>query len=111
MGHKAFVGEFEQMVLLAILQLGEEASAPGIARHLESRVGRTLSRGALYSCLQQLEAKTFLRWHLESPTVDRGGHARRRYQVTARGVRALRASRRGLLVLWHGLEDLLGPAG
>lgn len=111
MGHKSVMGEFEQMVLLAILQLGERAHAPGVAHHLEASVGRTLSRGALYSCLQQLETKGFLRWRLDPPTSDRGGHARRCYQVTARGLRALQASRQGLLTLWRGLEHVLESAG
>jgi DNA-binding PadR family transcriptional regulator len=111
MGHKSVIGEFEQMVLLAILQLGGDAYAPGIARHLEASVGRTLSRGALYSCLHQLENKGYLHWSLEAPTAERGGHARRLYQVTARGLRTLRAAREGLLVLWRGLEDVLESAG
>lgn len=109
-GHKSFVGEFEQMVLLAILQLGEDAYAPDIARHLESSVGRKVSRGALYSCLNQLERKEYLRWRLDEPTSERGGHARRFYRVTAEGVGALRASREGLLTLWRGLEGILGQA-
>lgn len=109
-GHKGFLGEFEQTVLLAILQLNERAYAPNVARHLEDSVDRSVSRGALYSCLNQLERKGFLRWRLDEPTSERGGHARRFYQVTARGVRALRASREGQMVLWQGLESILGPA-
>ena len=104
------MAEFEQTVLLSILQLGEDAYAPSIARHLEASIDRSVSRGALYSCLNQLERKGFLRWRLEAPTEGRGGHARRFYQVTARGVRALRTARQGLLTLWQGLEGILGPA-
>ncbi|MDQ3698277.1 MAG: helix-turn-helix transcriptional regulator [Gemmatimonadota bacterium] len=110
MGHKSFLGEFEQTVLLAILQLDEHAYAPSIARHLEVSIDRSVSRGALYSCLNQLERKGFLRWRLDEPTPERGGHARRFYQVTARGVRALRTCREGQLILWQGLESILGPA-
>lgn len=107
MVHKALVGEFEQMVLLSILQLDEDAYAPNLARHLEATVKRTVSRGALYSCLNQLDHKGYLRWKRVAPTWDGGGHTRRRYQVTPRGVRVLRESRAGLLTLWRGLEDLL----
>ncbi len=108
MGRKGFISEFEQMVLLSILQLNEDAYAPNVARHLEATVGRTVSRGALYSCLNQLDRKDYLRWKLEAPASDAGGYTRRRYQVAPRGLRALRASRVGLLTLWRGLEDLLG---
>lgn len=110
MGRRSVVGEFEQVVLLAILQLGGDAYAPNVARHLESAVGRKVSRGALYSCLNQLEHKKFVRWRVDEPTPDRGGHARRFYRVTADGLEALRTSRESLLTLWQGLESILGPA-
>lgn len=110
MGHKGFLGEFEQTVMLTVLQLGERAYAPEIAQHLEVSIRRTVTRGALYSCLNQLERKGFLGWRLDEPTEDRGGHARRFYQVTAPGVQALRAAREGQLILWRGLEGILGGA-
>ncbi|GJG85497.1 hypothetical protein tb265_06780 [Gemmatimonadetes bacterium T265] len=110
MSHKGLLGEFEQTVLLSILQLGERAYAPGIARHLETSVGRTVSRGALYSCLNQLERKGLVRWRLDEPAPERGGHARRFYRVTASGVAAVKAARDGQLILWRGLEGILGSA-
>ena len=110
MGHKSFLGEFEQTVMLAILQLGDRAYAPDIAQHLETSIDRAVTRGALYSCLNQLERKAYVRWRLDEPTAARGGHARRFYRVTAAGVRALRAAREGQLILWRGLEGILGPA-
>lgn len=110
MARKSFVGEFEQVVLLAILQLDGEAYAPNVARHLRSSVDRKVSRGALYSCLNQLEQKGFLRWRLDEPTPDRGGHSRRFYRVTPEGLAALSASRERLMTLWQGLEGILGSA-
>lgn len=110
MGKRSIVGEFEQVVLLAILQLRGDAYAPNVARHLESSVGRKVSRGALYSCLNQLERKDYIRWRLDEPTPERGGHARRFYRVTGEGLEALRTSRESLLTLWQGLEGILGPA-
>jgi DNA-binding PadR family transcriptional regulator len=107
-GHKTVLGEFEQTVMLAILQLGDDAYAPNITEHLETTIDRSVSRGALYSCLNQLERKGFLRWRVEAPTPERGGHARRFYQVSARGVRALRITRESQLILWQGLEGILG---
>jgi DNA-binding PadR family transcriptional regulator len=110
MGHKSFLGEFEQTVMLAILQLGDRAHGPEIARHLEESIDRSVTRGALYSCLNQLERKEYVRWRLGDAGPDRGGHARRLYKVSAAGVRALRAAREGQLILWRGLEGVLGPA-
>lgn len=109
MGHRTFLGEFEQTVLLAILQLGDRAYAPGIATHLETSIGRSVTRGALYSCLNQLERKRLIRWRLDEPDLDRGGHARRFYRVTAGGVRSLKQARDGQMILWRGLEGILGP--
>lgn len=108
MGLKGFLGEFEQTVMLTVLQLGEGAYAPDIAQHLETSIQRTVSRGALYSCLNQLERKGLLRWRLDEPSEERGGHARRFYRVTASGVQALRTAREGQLILWRGLEGILG---
>ena len=96
--------------MLAILQLGDNAYAPNIARHLERTIGRSVSRGALYSCLNQLEGKGFLRWRVDSPTPRRGGHSRRFYQVNAIAVRALRAAREDQLLMWRGLEGILGAS-
>ena len=110
MGLKGFLGEFEQTVLLSILQLGEQAYAPGIAHHLETTINRSVTRGALYSCLNQLERKGLVRWRLDEPAEERGGHSRRFYRVTAGALRALKAAREGQMILWRGLEGILGPA-
>ena len=107
---KIILGEFEQTVMLAILQLGDNAYAPNIARHLEDTINRSVSRGALYSCLNQLERKGFLRWRVDSPTPQRGGHSRRFYHVNAIGVRALRTARESQMLLWRGLEGILGAS-
>jgi PadR family transcriptional regulator len=108
MTEKNFLGEFEQMVLLAILQRAPTAYGPTISEELEGTAGRTVSRGALYSSLGRLERKGLLRWQIESPTVERGGHPRRRFEVTHAGVEALKASRTALVNLWSGLDHLLG---
>jgi PadR family transcriptional regulator PadR len=102
------LGEFEHMVLLAILQLREEAYGPSISEELERTAGRNVSRGALYSALGRLEEKGFLRWHLEEPGPDRGGHAKRRFELTQPGLAAVRTYREALLRLWSNLEGVLG---
>lgn len=105
----SFIGEFEQMVLLAILQQGDHAYAIDVRRELERSASRSVSRGALYRTFDRLEAKGYLEWELEggNPTPDRGGHPMRHFRVTQTGMEALRASRTALVKLWSGLETAL----
>jgi PadR family transcriptional regulator PadR len=105
------LGEFEQMLLLAIMQLGEDAYGPDIARFLERAVERSVSRGALYATLGRLEEKGYLGWALEEPDSERGGHRKRLFALTPAGVAALRTYRAALLELWSGLEGVLGQGG
>ena len=107
MGRIAVIGEFEQLVLLAALRLGDDAYAPRIAEVLEERAGREMSRGTLYAALDRLEERGMLEWEKESPTERRAGARRRRFTVTAAGRQALAAKRRILLSMWDGVEDLL----
>jgi DNA-binding PadR family transcriptional regulator len=102
-----YLGEFEQIVLLAILRLGDDAYAIPVREEIAARTGRAVSRGALYTALERLEAKRCLRSRLGPPLAERGGRARRYFTVTPAGVSALRASRRALLELWQGLESVL----
>ena len=96
------------MVLLAILQLKDVAYGPSISEELELKAARTVSRGALYSALGRLEEKGFIRWELEAPGPDRGGHSKRRFELTAIGMNAVRTYRTALLQLWSNLEGVLG---
>ena len=107
----SFLGEFEQMVLLSILQLDEKAFAVSVLRELDDRAGRQVSRGALYKTLERLEEKGMVSWEVEDATPDRGGHPRRLFRVTGEGVMALRASREALFRLWDGLEGVLEGKG
>lgn len=107
MGNKQFLGEFEQMVLLAILQLGEEAHAPDVTMMLESSAGRTVSQGALYTVLKRLEGKGLVRWSIEGATSERGGYPKRRFEVTAAGIEALQTSWGALAALADGLDEIL----
>ncbi|HXW07502.1 MAG TPA: helix-turn-helix transcriptional regulator [Vicinamibacterales bacterium] len=103
-----FLGDLEQMVLLAVLRLGDGAYAVPIREELAERAGRRIARGALYTSLDRLESKGYLRSRLGDPTPERGGRARRYYTVTARGLSALRTSADALRGLSHGLEAILG---
>jgi PadR family transcriptional regulator len=103
----AYLGEFEQLLLLAVLRLGSDAFGPDIARELEGRADRAVSRGHLYTSLDRLEDKGLLRWKVASGTAARDGLPRRLYTVTPAGVASLRASRGVLQRMWRGLEGLL----
>lgn len=103
-----FLGEFEQMVLLAIMRLEDEAYAVSVLTELDQRVGRKVSRGTLYKTLERLERKGLLEWEAEEGPPERGGHPRRRFLLTARGVAALRDSKAAFLKLWEGLEPIVG---
>ena len=101
------LGEFEHIVLLAILRLGDEAYAIPIRQEIEERTGRSVARGALYTALERLETKRCLRSRMSQPLPERGGRSRRYFTVTPAGLAAIRASRRSLLRLWQGLEGRL----
>jgi DNA-binding PadR family transcriptional regulator len=107
-----YLGEFEQLVLLAILRLGAEAHGVGIARALESEAGRVVSRGALYTTLDRLEHKQLVRWKIAPGGDERGQLPRRIYAVTARGLASVRAAQQAFRQMARGLERLLkDPAG
>lgn len=111
MGSREFLGEFEQMVLLAVLRLEDRAHVTDIAEELERRARRDVSRGALYTTLDRLEGKGYVRWEIEAHTSEKKGSRKRRFEVTPAGVEALITSREALLDLWDGLEGLLTRPG
>ena len=108
MGRDGSLGEFEQMLLLAALHLGEEAYGAALGQELEARVGRRVSRGAIYVTLDRLEAKGLVTSSLSAPRPERGGRPRRVVTVTPQGIAQLQASREALVTLWDGLEALEG---
>jgi PadR family transcriptional regulator PadR len=104
---RSFLGEFEQRVLLAILRCDHKAYPIDIRKEVARASGHEPSRGAFYTTLDRLEAKQLVRWTAEGGSAGRDGLPQRKFIVTADGVKALRASRRALLELWNGLEDVL----
>lgn len=102
-----YLGEFEQMVLLAILRVGDDAYAIPLREEIEARTGRQVARGALYTALERLETKRCVRSTMSEPLPERGGRSRRYYSVTPPGLTALRESREAWLALWKGVESLL----
>ena len=102
------IGEFEQLVLLAVLRLGDEAYGIEIRRELHEEGGRRVSRGSLYNTLERLGGKDMLSWEVSESSPERGGLPRRRFKVTPEGIAALKRSRDRLLHFWSGLEKTLG---
>lgn len=108
MARDGYLGEFEQMLMLAALRLGDEAYGAAMSAELEAQVGRRVSRGAVYVTLDRLEAKGLLSSRMSPPRAERGGRPRRMISVTPEGVQALRDSRAALETLWDGVEALEG---
>ena len=102
-----YLGELEQIVLLAVLRLGDQAYAVPILEQIEGQTGRKVARGAIYTALARLEAKACLRSRVGESLPERGGRARRYFTVTPAAVRSLKASRLALIRLWNGLESIL----
>jgi DNA-binding PadR family transcriptional regulator len=104
------LGDFEQLVLLAVLQLGTEARAADLRERIEAAAERSVSRGALYATLDRLSEKGMLGWEVEEATPARGGIPRRRFHVTEAGLAAIRRTQRALARLSDGLGPMLEGA-
>src|SRR2546423_983155 len=105
MAQRNRLGELEQIVLLAILRLGDDSYGVPIRRDIEKRTRRSLTVGALYSTLDRLEEKGYLTSWLGDPTPDRGGRSKRYFKLKPLGLRALRESREALSAMWEGLDS------
>jgi len=97
------LGEFEQVVLLAILRLGDDAYGVTIRREIAECTGREVAPGALYTTLDRLEEKGLVASKYGDPTPERGGRAKRYFTVTARGIRAVARAQRAYQRLLKGL--------
>ena len=107
---KSFLGDLEQMILLAILRLEDGAHAPDVAKVLEASAGRTVSRGALYTTLNRLEKKGLVNWNVDGVSSlgeTRGGYPKRRFELTDAGIEALRVTQEALSNLSEGLEGTI----
>jgi DNA-binding PadR family transcriptional regulator len=98
------LGEFEQMVLLAIVHLRGDAYGIPIVDEIERRTGRSVARAAVYVTLRRLEDKGYVASWMGEPTPERGGKARRYVELTPEGARALRESRQIAERMWRGLD-------
>ena len=105
MGH--LLGEFEQLICLALLQLGRKAYGVLIRRVIEERTGRDVSVGAVYTTLDRLEKKNFVVSRTGDPRPERGGRRRKYYHLTPEGIAVLSASYDAWKRMSEGCEALL----
>jgi DNA-binding PadR family transcriptional regulator len=101
--HKT-LGDFEQMILLAILQLDGDVYGVPIVDEIKRRTGRDVSRSAVYITLRRLEEKGLVSSWMGDPTPERGGKPRRLVKVEPEGLRLLHESKRAMDQMWRGLE-------
>jgi DNA-binding PadR family transcriptional regulator len=104
MGRVESLGEFEHLVLLAIVRLDAEAYGSTIRAEIEDRTSRTIAIGALYTALDRLECKGYVASRMSDPTPQRGGRARRYFAVRPAGMAALERSREALTRMWSGVS-------
>jgi PadR family transcriptional regulator len=102
-----YIGEFEQLVLMTILRLGDHAYGATVRDKIADRTGRDVSLSAVYTTLERLEHKKLLQSRIGEPTPQRGGRRKRYFTLSADGERALQASWQRLKRAAEGIEFLL----
>jgi DNA-binding PadR family transcriptional regulator len=104
----AILGEFEVVVLMAVLHLGDDAYGSGIRDEIERRSGRSAARGAVYITLERLEEKGLLASKTGGASDSRGGRPKRLFRVTTDGVKSLKRAVSLVTRMHKGLEPILG---
>lgn len=103
----AVLGDFEQLVLLGVLRLGDDAYGAAIRQEIHRRAGRDVSINAVYTTLDRLESKGFLKSWVGDPTPQRGGRRRKFYALRPAGLAALRQAYRAFAGMVDGFEARL----
>ncbi len=101
------LGEFEHLILLAVYRLGADAYGVPVIHEVEERTGRSVTQAAAYLTLRRLEDKGFIKSKLGKPTAERGGRAKRFFEITRAGTAQLRDSRNALAKMWEGVSPEL----
>ncbi len=104
MPEREYLGEFEHIIVLALLRLEENAYGVTVRQEIESRTRREVSVGAVYATLDRLEQKGFVKSYLGDPTPERGGRSKRFFRVTVRGAAAVNRTHRALQRMTEGLD-------
>ena len=103
-----YLGNFDLMLLLALLRLGDDAYGVTIAQVLEEQTGREVVVASVYATLDRLEERGLVASSLGDPTPERGGRAKRYFRITNAGLREVREAQHALVNLWKGLPQLKG---
>jgi PadR family transcriptional regulator, regulatory protein PadR len=104
MSGRDYLGEFEHIVILALLRLADRAYGVTVRQEIEFRTKREVSIGAVYATLDRLEAKGYVKSYLGDPTPERGGRSKRFFHVTTKGVAAVNRTYRALQSMTEGLD-------
>ena len=104
MSKRDFLGEFEHIVILALLHLSNRAYGVTVRQEIETRIGREVSIGAIYATLDRLEDKGYVTSFLGEPTPERGGRSKRFFRVTAKGLAAVNRTHTAFLKMADGLR-------
>jgi|SRR5277367_3766620 len=99
-----YLGEFEHIIVLALLRLEGRAYGVTVRQEIELRTKREVSIGAVYATLDRLEEKGYVKSRLGEPTPERGGRSKRFFQVTAKGVTVVNRTHRALQSMTEGLD-------
>jgi PadR family transcriptional regulator len=105
---EVLLGTLEHIVLLAVMRVGSDAYGATIRDEIEQRAGRAISFGAVYVTLQRMESKGLVTSRLGEPTAERGGRAKRFFQVTADGRKAVRRVQDVVGAMTKGLKEARG---
>ena len=101
------LGEFEQLLLFALVRLGDDAYGVTIRREIEARTGRSVSSGAIYTAMERLEARGYVSSTIGDPTPRRGGKRKKHYRIERTGAEALSRSYEALHEMAKGLRPKL----
>lgn len=104
---KPLLGEFEQLLLFALLRLGDESSGTEILREIEKRARRSPSPGAIYNSMERLQRRRLVESKFGDPTPERGGKRKKLYTLTPLGARALKLSYEAMMEMSSGLATKL----
>ena len=102
------ISNFELMVMLALIRLGEEAYGVPICQEIEEHSGREVALGSVYAALERFEDRHLATSKVGEPTPERGGRAKRYFKVTPKGLRVVRETQQALMSLWSGVPKLQG---
>ncbi len=104
MSSRKGLGEFEHLLLLAVLRLGDGAYGVTMRREIEEQTGRPVSLGAIYPTMDRLEKKGLVSSSMSEPTKERGGRSRRYFEIEPAGLEALTTARDVFQAMWDGIE-------